>query len=66
MDYTIRRINTKIFTGTPSVVEEQVNVFLSTIDMLNYVDVKVANSDPDRLTIVIVYKVVQKHNQSIT
>jgi hypothetical protein len=59
MEFTIRKINTKIFTGIPSEVEEQVNHFLRTLEMLNYVDIKVANSNNGTITVVVVYKVVQ-------
>lgn len=62
MDYTIRKLCTKIFTGPLSVVEEQVNNFLKSLDMLNYVDIKVAYSDVGMISVVVVYKVVQKLN----
>ncbi|MCM3569950.1 sporulation protein Cse60 [Neobacillus mesonae] len=60
MEFTVRKIRTKIFTGSPSDVEEQVNVFLNTIEQLNYVDIKVTTSDVGRISVVVVYKVVQK------
>jgi Sporulation protein Cse60 len=60
LEYTVRKIRTKIFTGPPSDVEEQVNVFLNTLDQMNFVDVKVANLDGETISIVVVYKVVQK------
>jgi hypothetical protein len=60
LEYTVRKIRTKIFTGPPSDVEEQVNVFLNTLDQMNFVDVKVASLDGDTISIVVVYKVVQK------
>ncbi len=66
MDFTIRKICTKIFTGPPCDVEEQANDFLRQLDLLNYVDVKVANSDNGTITVVIVYKVVQKLNHNLT
>jgi len=60
MEYTVRKIRTKIFTGPPSDVEEQVNVFLNTLDQMNFIDVKVANMDRETISVVVVYKVVQK------
>lgn len=64
MDFTIRKICTKIITGAPSDVEEQANDFLSKLDLLNYVDVKVANSDNGTISVVIVYKEVRKLNHT--
>jgi hypothetical protein len=60
MEYTVRRIRTKIFTGSPSDLEEPVNVFLNTLDQMNFVDVKVTNLDAETISIVVVYKFVQK------
>ena len=60
MEYTVRKIRTKIFTGPPSDVEEQVNVFLNTLDQMNFIDVKVANLDRETISVVVVYKVVKK------
>ncbi|MEH7095541.1 hypothetical protein [Neobacillus vireti] len=60
MEYTVRKIRTKIFTGPPSDVEGQVNVFLNTLDQMNFVDLKVANLDGGTISVVVVYKVVQK------
>jgi hypothetical protein len=60
MEYTVRKIRTKIFTGSPSDVEEQVNVLLNTLDHMNFVDVKVTSLDAEKISIVVVYKVVQK------
>ncbi|MEH7418654.1 sporulation protein cse60 [Neobacillus drentensis] len=60
MEYKVRKVRTKIFTGSPNEVEEQVNVFLNTLDQMNFVDVKVANLDGGMISAVVVYKVVQK------
>ena len=63
MDFTVRKINTKIFTGSPSVVEEQVNEFLNALDQVNYIDVKVSSFDPESITMVVVYRTVRKLNR---
>jgi hypothetical protein len=60
MEYTVRKIRTKIFTGSPNEVEEQVNDFLNSIDQMNFVDVKVANLNLETISVVVVYKVVKK------
>ncbi|GMA64745.1 hypothetical protein GCM10025859_51850 [Alicyclobacillus fastidiosus] len=64
MDYTVRKISTKIFTGSPIDVEEEVNEFLGSIDTLNYVDLKVATSDVGTLSVVVVYRNV-RHVRSV-
>jgi len=53
-------VRTKIFTGSPNDVEEQVNIFLNTLDQMNFVDIKVTTLDGGIISAVVVYKVVQK------
>lgn len=60
LEFTVRKVRTKIFTGSPNDVEEQVNIFLNTLDQMNFVDIKVTTLDGGIISAVVVYKVVQK------